>query len=168
MNTHTMFGRVRSPCQDSQRRRRRLVMERLEDRHLLSGVWSTLASMPAPRSSLNAEEVGGQLHVAGGHDGSTGGTTTLFVYDVSTDTWSTGTPMLGRAVRRQFRGDRRQALRTRRLELPGLRDSDKHPAGLRPGDDLLVLRGRHVATQRLFNLERTKRRTVRNHRLPRL
>jgi N-acetylneuraminic acid mutarotase len=96
MNTRNTFLRVRSPTSDNQRRRRRLMMERLEDRHLLSGVWNALTPMPAPRNSLNAVELGGQLQVAGGHNGSTGGTTTVFVYDTGTDTWSNGASMLGR------------------------------------------------------------------------
>ncbi len=60
------------------------------------GDWTTKTLMPAARAWAAAGVINGVLYVAGGHDGTTGGTTTLQAYNPVTNTWSTLTPMPGR------------------------------------------------------------------------
>ncbi len=49
--------------------------------------WISKSSMPTARFNLHAAPIGGLLYVAGGHDGSTGATNKLEVYDPTSDTW---------------------------------------------------------------------------------
>ena len=65
------------------------------------GTWATKTSMPAVRAFAAAEVINGVLYVAGGHDGVTGGTTTLQAYNPTTDTWNTLASMPGR----RYQGD---------------------------------------------------------------
>src|SRR3990172_1156732 len=65
------------------------------------GTWSTKTSMPAARSVAAAGVINEVLYVAGGHDGTTGGTTTLQAYNPTTDTWNTLASMPGR----RYNGD---------------------------------------------------------------
>ncbi len=65
------------------------------------GDWTTKTLMPAARAWAAAGVINGVLYVAGGHDGTTGGTTTLQAYNPATDTWSTLVPMPGR----RYQGD---------------------------------------------------------------
>ncbi len=51
--------------------------------------WTTKTSMPSARFGAAAGVIDGVLYVAGGHDGTTGATSTLQAYNPTTNTWST-------------------------------------------------------------------------------
>lgn len=61
-----------------------------------SGVWSTIAALPAQRANASAAVIGNLIYVAGGSEQQSGGTgtsasakDTLFRYDPTANTWST-------------------------------------------------------------------------------
>jgi hypothetical protein len=53
------------------------------------GTWTTVASLPAPRSDLAAAAVGGKIYVFGGCDDAGNFLADVDVYDPETNTWST-------------------------------------------------------------------------------
>ena len=65
------------------------VVERYD---IHSDSWSTVASLPSPRSDAAAVEHGGRIYVFGGCAGGAF-LDDVFVYDPETDTWSSKTPM---------------------------------------------------------------------------
>lgn len=54
-----------------------------------TGMWTTVAPLPAARSDLAAATVGGKIYVFGGCDGARAFLNTVDVYDPVTNTWST-------------------------------------------------------------------------------
>jgi N-acetylneuraminic acid mutarotase len=64
--------------------------------------WVEKASMPTARSKHTASVVNGKVYVIGGETRTESGSTvlgTVDIYDPATDTWTSGTPMPGGAVR---------------------------------------------------------------------
>jgi hypothetical protein len=62
------------------------IVERYE---IHSDTWSTVASLPTPRSDLGAATIGGKIYVFGGCRSSSNILADVDVYDPVTDTWST-------------------------------------------------------------------------------
>lgn len=56
---------------------------------ILGGTWSTVASLPSPRSDASAARIGGKVYVFGGCQGTGVILADVDVYDPETDTWST-------------------------------------------------------------------------------
>ena len=65
-------------------------MESLDPTTLLSG---TLASLPASRLDAAVQAVDGVVYVIGGNDGASGPQSTVFAYDIATDSWNTRSSM---------------------------------------------------------------------------
>lgn len=60
-----------------------------------TGGWSTLASLPAARGSMQAAAIGNNIYVPGGYDQVTGASAILYIYDTVADAWTTGASLPG-------------------------------------------------------------------------
>jgi N-acetylneuraminic acid mutarotase len=57
------------------------------------GTWRSLSAMPAPRQELATAVLNGKIFVIAGFDGAGQPTDSVFIYDPSTDRWSSGAPL---------------------------------------------------------------------------
>src|SRR5205085_11899622 len=60
----------------------------------ITGIWSTLVSVPSPVESAAGTVLNGKFYVMGG-DNYTDPLSTNFIYDIGSNTWSTGAPLPG-------------------------------------------------------------------------
>jgi hypothetical protein len=64
-------------------------LQDVERYDIASNTWTTVASLPSPRSDLAAAEIGGKIYVFGGCTDSISFLNDVDVYNPQTDTWST-------------------------------------------------------------------------------
>jgi len=57
------------------------------------GTWRSLAPMPQSRQEVAAAVLGGRIFVIGGYDSEGMSTRSVFVYEPSSDSWSTAAPL---------------------------------------------------------------------------
>jgi len=61
--------------------------------NLVTGVWDVIAPIPAARTQISAIATKGKIFVPGGYGGSFSPVNRMDIYDIATNTWSTGTNM---------------------------------------------------------------------------